>query len=188
MCVLLGGFTLVEARAEGIVVTHASLETDREAEGGWVLSADFDISLTPRVQEAVSRGVTLYFVIDFELHRSRWYWWNEHTVSASQTWRLSYHALTRQYRLSLEGLQLRFNTLEEALRSLTRSRNWRVVEKENIRLGDNYEAQVRMRLDTTLLAKPLQLNAITSSDWNLSSGWKRFGFVPQLSDKAGDSK
>ena len=185
---LLAGLALPSVRAEGIVVTSAQLELDSEADSGWVLAADFDISLTPRVQEAVSRGVTLYFVIDFELHRARWYWWDQQTARASQTWRLSYHALTRQYRLSQEGLQLRFNTLEEALRSLTRSRNWRVVEKEKVGLGNQYEAQVRMRLDTTLLAKPLQFNAITSSDWSLSSNWKRFGFVPQLPEKPSEPK
>lgn len=184
---LLGGL-LSPVYAEGIAITNARLEPDSEAEDGWVLAADFEINLTPRVQEAVSRGVTLYFVLDFELHRARWYWWDEHTVNASQTWRLSYHALTRQYRLSQEGLQLRFNTLEEALRTLTRSRNWRVVEKEKVHLGTEYQAQVRLRLDTTLLAKPLQVNAITNSDWSLSSGWKRFTFVPQLPEKPNEPK
>lgn len=169
---------VTDIRAESIAVTNANLQPDPENDGGWVLSADFDIALTPRVEEAVSHGITLYFVIDFELIRPRWYWWDDHVATTSQIWRLSYHALTRQYRLSLEGLQLHFNSLEDALRSLTHVRNWRVLDKDSVLPGKTYQAQVRIRLDTTLLAKPLQLSAITSSDWNLASEWKYFDFIP----------
>ena len=43
--------------------------------------------------------------------------------------RLSYHALSRQYRLSTGLLQQSFPTLEEALDVLKRVRNWLVVDR-----------------------------------------------------------
>ena len=38
----------------------------------------------------------------------------------------------------------------------------------------DYEAALRMRLDTSLLPKPFQLSALTSRDLHLESGWERF--------------
>jgi hypothetical protein len=32
---------------------------------------------TARLDEAIAKGITLYFVVDFELTRSRWYWLDE---------------------------------------------------------------------------------------------------------------
>src|SRR2546430_10077923 len=43
-------------------------------------------------------GVPLYFRVDFELKRPRWYWVDEKAASKRLQLRLSYHALSRQYR------------------------------------------------------------------------------------------
>ena len=55
-------------------------------------------------------------------------------------------------------------TLEEALNVLKRVRNWRVVDRSLDLSNVEYDAAVRMRLDTTLLPKPFQLSALTSRD------------------------
>ncbi|TAK92342.1 MAG: DUF4390 domain-containing protein [Burkholderiaceae bacterium] len=173
----LGALAAPSAHAEEIRTLDASLTEDPDSEGAWLLKADFDIGLTPKLEEAVSRGVILTFAVDFELIRPRWYWWNEKVISTSQAWRLSYHALTRQYRLSLDGLQLRFATLNQALQALALNRGWRVVSSDTLNPGQSYEARVRMRLDTSLLPKPIQVNALTSNDWSLSSNWHPFKFA-----------
>lgn len=140
---------------------------------GYILSADFRFELNPRLEEAVARGVTLYFVADFELTRNRWYWFDEKVVSRNQTFRLYYHALTRQYRLSTGGLHQSFPTLAEALRMLSRLRNWQVIEgSEKARAGESYDAALRLRLDVTQLPRPFQISALGSKDWNLLSDWK----------------
>lgn len=98
---------------------------------GYVLSADFKFELNPRLEEAVTKGVALYFVADFELTKARWYWLDEKLVSRSQTYRLSYNALTRQYRLSVgSGLHQSFPSLSDALQVLTRLRNWGLSSAE----------------------------------------------------------
>jgi hypothetical protein len=141
---------------------------------GYVLSADFRLELNPRLEEAVTRGVVLYFVADFELTRARWYWLDERLASRSQTYRLSYHALTRQYRLSTGGLHQSFPSLSEATQVLSRLRNWTVVDKneKSVRPGDAYEASLRMRLDVTQLPRPFQISALGNKDWSLGSDWK----------------
>jgi len=138
------------------------------------LDADFAFELTPRLAEVVANGVPLYFRVEFELTRSRWYWFDETAASSRLQLRLSYHALSRQYRLSTGALQQGFPNLEEALDVLKRVRNWLVIER-GTRLADaDYDAAVRMRLDTTLLPKPFQLSALTGRDLQLESSWKRF--------------
>ena len=141
---------------------------------GYVLSADFRLELNPRLEEAVTRGVVLYFVADFELTRARWYWLDEKLASRSQTYRLSYHALTRQYRLSTGGLHQSFPSLSEATQVLSRLRNRTVVDKNEkaVRPGDAYEASLRMRLDVTQLPRPFQISALGNKDWSLGSDWK----------------
>ncbi|MGE5472183.1 MAG: DUF4390 domain-containing protein [Bacteroidota bacterium] len=141
---------------------------------GYVLSADFAFDLNPRLEETVTRGVVLYFVADFELSRPRWYWLDEKVVSRSQTYRLSYHALTRQYRLSTGALHQSFSTLSEALRMLSHLRNWVVIDKgdKTVKVGEPYQAALRLRLDITQLPRPFQISALGNKDWSLASDWK----------------
>jgi hypothetical protein len=159
------------ARADDIEVREAKL---RAVEDGLVLDADFGFELTPRLADVVANGVPLYFLVEFELGRRRWYWLDEKAASKKLQLRLSYHPLSRQYRLSSGLLQQNFASLGEALNVLKRVRNWLVVDRA-IRLADaDYDAAVRMRLDTALLPKPFQLSALTGRDLQLESPWKRF--------------
>ena len=163
--------------ADAIAVRAAQIE--RSAAGdGWSVSADFQLPLPARQEDAINRGVPLYFTIDFELTRPRWYWWNETIVQTSRTYRLSYHALTRQYRLALDGLARSFESLGEALDALSRLRGWKVLEAAQVQDNVEYEARLRMRLDTSLLPMPFQVGAIANRDWTLQAEWKRIRFEP----------
>lgn len=163
------------ARAEEIEVRNAQLVQQEE---GFALNADFAFEFSPRLAEMVANGVPLYFVVEFELTRPRWWWFDDKAAAKRMQLRLSYHALSRQYRLSTGLLQQQFATLEEALHVLRRVRNWPVVDRSAPLVDANYEAAVRMRLDTTLLPKPFQLSALTSRELSLESPWKRFLFRP----------
>jgi hypothetical protein len=163
------------ARAEEIEVRNAQLVPQEE---GVLLNADFAFDFSPRLAEMVANGVPLYFVVEFELTRPRWWWFDDKAAAKRMQLRLSYHALSRQYRLSTGLLQQQFGTLEEALHVLRRVRNWLVVDRSVLLADANHEAAVRMRLDTALLPKPFQLSALTSRDLSLESPWKRFTFRP----------
>jgi hypothetical protein len=123
-------------------------------------------------------------VVDFDLSRSRWYWLDEQVASRSQTYQLSYHALTRQYRLSSGALHQSFTSLDDAQRILSRLRNWQVIDKGVARADQTYFAAVRMRLDLTQMPKTFQVNALANRDWNLSSDWVRWNFTPGESTAA----
>ena len=163
------------ARAEEIEVRNAQLLATEE---GVALNADFVFDFAPRLAEMVANGVPLYFVVEFELTRPRWWWFDEKAVAKRMQQRLSYHAVSRHYRLSTGLLQQQFATLEEALHVLRSVRNWVVIDRSAALADANYEAALRMRLDTTLLPKPFQLSALTSREMNLESSWRRFAFQP----------
>jgi hypothetical protein len=161
--------------AEGIAVTSASIEP---AEDGWNLDAAFDVQFSQRLEEAVNRGVPLYFVVDFELSRPRWFWFDEKPVQLTQTYRISYTPLLRQYRLTVGTVYQNFTRFEEVTRVLSRLRGWHVADKGALKKDQVYQAAVRMRLDTAQLPKPFQLNAIASRDWSLASEWHRWTITP----------
>jgi hypothetical protein len=163
------------ANADEIEITDARLI---QGEDGVALSADFAFDLNPRLAEVVTNGVPLYFVVEFELTRPRWYWFDEKASAKRLQLRLSYHALSRHYRLSTGVLQQNYPTLEEALNVLRRLRNWPVVDRNSSLADANYEAALRMRLDVALLPNPFQLSALTSRELNLESPWRRFVFRP----------
>lgn len=161
--------------AQGIAVTNATIDV---TEDGWQLNADFDVNFSQRLEEAVTRGVPLYFVVEFELSRPRWYWFDEKPVKRSQTYQITYTPLLRQYRLSVGNLYQNFTRFEEVKRVLTRVRNWHVVDKGAITKEGVYQANLRMRLDTGALPKPFQLNTVGSTDWALNSEWHRWNVTP----------
>jgi len=176
------------AYAEGISVNKAEV---RLTEDGYQLSASYDISLTEVMQQALSRGIPLYFVGEFSLIRPRWYWLDQEVFQAEQTIKLSYNVLTRQYRISRGSLFQNFTSLEDALNILARQNSTiipaKLLKKEEgyiaewtewIRRQGNYFAAVRLRLDNTQLPKLLQMNALSGSDWTLNSDWYRWEISP----------
>ena len=174
--VLLLAITLAApaARAEGVDITRASLENTDE---GYKLSLSFSFDLNRSLEDAIIRGVPLYFTTEVEVTRPRWYWFNEKTLSVSQTTRISYNTLTRQYQAAIGGqLQASFSTLDEAMSLVRRPGRWLIAERGVFKPGEVYNLGVRMGLDVARLPKPFQVNALNNSDWRLSSDWKQFTF------------
>lgn len=167
--------------ADRIEVTSAKLALVVEGgEPGVTIDADFDFELPYVLEDAVNRGIALYFVVDFELYRERWYWFDRQLAQRTLTYRLTYSALTRQYRLARGSLALPFDTLAEALATMRRVRGWKVLERGTLRPDEDYRAQLRMRLDTSQLPKPFQINALTNRDWTLASDWRNVNISADL--------
>ncbi|MGE0797807.1 MAG: DUF4390 domain-containing protein [Lautropia sp.] len=159
-----------------IEVVDARLETTGD-DGAVVLSAVFTLSLTQTLRDAVIRGLPLYFLTELQIQRPRWYWFDRSVVSMQTEWRLSYHALTRQFRVASANGSEGFTLLEDALRSMSTIDRLPVARIDRFNPRTVYRVWVRMRLDTTRLPKPFQMTALTDRDWNSESEWKRFDFT-----------
>lgn len=172
---LAGGLLAAPAlHAAEVRIEQAQLEA---TDDGYRLVSAFSFELKRVLEDALNRGVPLYFTTDVELNRPRWYWFDENTVRASHTIRISYNVLTRQYYAAAAGsLRQSFSSLEDALSLVRRPPRWLVADKDALKLGATYQVSLRMRLDVTQLPKPFQVNAMNDSDWRLSSDWKTFTY------------
>jgi hypothetical protein len=148
-------------------------------EKSWALDAQIELELNPTLEQLVNKGVTLHFVTEFQLTKKRWYWMDQKLVDVQRVSKISYQALTNQYRVTLGTFSLTAATLKQALAAVKTIDDWVVIEPGAIDLSQTYQASVRIRLDTNQLAKPFQINAINSKSWNLQSDWYRFDFNPQ---------
>jgi len=163
------------AHADTIGVKSAELLSEDES---YVLNAQFDLAFNPTLEEALQKGVSLYFVLEFELVRPRWYWLDQKLVQMSVPYRLTYNPLTRQYRVTSGLLGQQFDSLDEVEHLLARVVSRSVIRKDALSAGERYEAAVRLRLDVAQLPKPFQINALASRDWSLQSEWFRWSFTP----------
>ncbi len=153
--------------AAGLTVVQASADLD---DTGWiVLSGQVSVSLSPVLVQAIERGVTLSFLSEFSLVRPRWWWWDEERVLVKRLANLTFHPVSRQFRVSVDGAKPQaFADLTEALKACLAVRGWRVVPATE--WSDGLEGRLRLQLDPSALPKALQVTAIASEDWILSSG------------------
>lgn len=159
---------------EGIEFIDAALEATDE---GYRLSSSFNVELTRSLEDALMRGVPLYFALQVEISRPRWYWFDEVSVKATRTIRLSYNVLTQQYRASIDGsLHRNFTKLDDLLALLRRPGRWVVAEPGSLKRDATYSVAVQLALDVSQLPKPIQVSAIASPDWRLASGWAHFNY------------
>lgn len=182
--VLLVWLFAATAYAEGISVNKAEV---RLGENGYQLSASYDINLTYAAQQALTRGIPLYFVGEFALTRSRWYWLDEEIFQGEQTVKFSYNVLTRQYRLSRGALFQNFASFEDALNIIARQSS-ATIPAELMKKDGDYMAAARLRLDIAQLPLPLQVNALTGKDWALNSDWYRWIIRPAEIAVRGEGK
>lgn len=154
------------AQAEGIQIKSFSLAA---ADQHYEMTVDSEIALNATLEQALEKGIVLYFVTKFSLVDSRWYWLNEEVVRGKSRVGLRYYALTRQYHLNLPESSQSFNTLKEALQALGQLRSYPLTVKSDLKQDIEYIASLRIWLDLTRMPKPFQIEALGSSEWNVSS-------------------
>ena len=163
---LLGTLLLASSGSLAQTVELKSLKLERrDAE----LTLEFNTRLTlgPAIEDALQRGVPMYFVASTVVYRNRWYWRDERITRLSRSWRLAYQPLTGSWRVSLVGgLGQGYATLAEALAPLSRVSGWRLLEGEKLEPGERYYVDFSFRLDNSQLPQPMQIDL--GGDWKLS--------------------
>jgi|688.fasta_scaffold228305_2 hypothetical protein len=133
------------------------------------LSLDFAarIHLSRAVEEALQRGVPVYFTAQAQLLRNRWYWRDERVARVQRTWRLAFQPLTSSWRVGFGGLNQTQATLEEALASLSRLSDWKIADLAQVDPDSRHYVEFSFRLDTSQLPGPMQFGLTTQADWTL---------------------
>jgi len=164
LLLLLATLGLPTAQAQGIKL--ASLELHRQ-DGDLSLDFDAPITLPQTVEDALQRGVPVYFVAEAALYRNRWYWRDERVARVQRSWRVAYQPLTSNWRVGFGGFNQSFPTLAEALAVVSRSSRWKIVELSQIDSESRYYLEFSYRLDTTQLPSPMQIGVGAQGDWVL---------------------
>ncbi|MEO5670448.1 MAG: DUF4390 domain-containing protein [Ramlibacter sp.] len=145
---------------------------------GVVLSAAVKFELPPVIDDALDKGIPMFFVAEATLLRDRWYWYDKHIAGASRHMRLSYQPLTRRWRLVVSQLPIgnsglalgqTFDTREEAMAAVQRISHWKIAEAGDIEPDGRYNVDFRFRLDVSQLPRPFQIGAVGQADWNITA-------------------
>jgi len=151
------------ARAQGVELP--SIVAKRQ-DGGVVLDFAANLTLSRAVEEALRRGVPVYFVAEATVKKPRWYWRDERVSHVSRSWRLSYQPLTSAWRVSLGAFSQSYPSLEEALTSVTRIARWRIADS-GVDNADRYYVDFQFYLDQSQLPPVMKLDIATTSEWKL---------------------
>ena len=145
-----------------------------------VVSAQVAFELPVAVEEALLKGVPLFFVNEAEVLRERWYWYDKKIIAAERHLRLAYQPLTRRWRLNVTagagrdaslGLALNqsFDTLAQVLSAIKRVSRWKIADTGDLDTNQKYKVEFRFRLDLNQLPRPFQIGALGQSDWDIAA-------------------
>lgn len=147
-----------------------------------VLNGRLDLALTPKVEEALTKGIRLDVTIDVRLYRKRWFVWNQGRGSWTLHRRIWYHALSGQYLVSASAsdpdARESHGSMLEALKALGALDEVRLPLEGDVPAEGEYSVELRAGLDIEALPTPLRPVAYTSLDWRLNSGWTAWKLAP----------
>jgi len=152
------------------------LRVERTSDGV-ALSVQLDLDLPAGVEDVLLKSVPIYFVMQADVLRERWYWSDQRISRRARTYRLAYQPLTRQWRLSMASgvgpgasldyaLHQNYASLSAALAAMSRLNQWLVADAAQLPAEGTLWVDFRFSLDPALLPRPFQLG-VTSGDWGL---------------------
>ena len=178
VCLLLAPSPSAAAPTE---ITQLRVE---RADDGVYLSANVRFDLTAVVEDALLKGIAIFFVVEADIYRDRWYWSDPRVASAARTLRLAYQPLTGRWRVNIvsglitssSGLRATLNqnyeTLPEALSAIQRLTRWKIADASEIEADANYALELNFRLDLSQLPRPFQIGVAGQRDWTISAQLK----------------
>ena len=154
-----------------------ALSAERGAEG-IVLSAQIRLDLPGQLDDALQKGIPLFFVAEATVLRDRWYWTDKEVSRATRYLRLAYHPLTRRWRLLVSNAPITntgavlgqsFDSREDALAAIERIAGWKITDAAEIDGAPRYTVTLRFRLDLAQLPRPVQIGGFGQEEGSLEA-------------------
>ena len=174
-CIFLLCFSQTVRAAE---LTQFSVE---RAEDGIYLSAVVRFELSAVVEDALLKGIPMFFVAEADIYMNRWYWADRRVTSATRTIRLAYQPLTRRWRVNIVSgliknsvglratLNQNYDTLPEALSAVQRLSRWRIADNNEVEPDVAYKLEFSFNRDLSQLPRPFQIGVAGQKDWTISA-------------------
>jgi hypothetical protein len=167
------------ASAQAAPAEVSQFNLDRTPEGIF-MSAIVRFELPQPVEDALLKGIPMFFVAEADVLRVRWYWIDKKVLTAERHMRLAFQPLTRRWRLNVASgpitnnslgvaLNQSFETLPEALAAVQHLPRWKIAEAADTDLEAQYKVDFRFRLDISQLPRPFQIGALGQADWDVSA-------------------
>lgn len=158
-------------------VSVQDLKFERQ-DGALYMSAEWQFEMSAALEDALLKGVTLYFVTEVDVRQERWYFYNQRVARAERHVRVFYQPLTRRWRVNVSpqpfnvsglGMSLAqsYDSLSEVMQVVRRITPWRIANMSDVSMDAKPSVSISLRLDLTQLPRPLQIGAAGHSDWNL---------------------
>jgi hypothetical protein len=179
LCVVWVGMNVARA-SEARILRIEPLPQD----GQLTMDLDVGLELTRSVLEVAEHGVPLYFTYDVQITAPRWWWFDKVLVQTTLSRRLIYNNLTQQWRVATGDLFLPAASQEDALQVIKQIRGWPIAPVDRFEPDVKYEGKVRIRLDTSQMARPLQLDVRNRGAWSMTSPWAPFDFSIRRAEAA----
>jgi hypothetical protein len=177
LCLALGLMLTGVAQANTPVELQG-LKLDRQ-DAALYMSGTWQFELPSTLEEALLKGITLYFVTEVEISQERWYFFNQRVAYAERHARLFYQPLTRRWRVNVSpqafnvsglGVSLgqSYDTAEDAINAVRRIAQWRIANATDYNPDAKQSLSINFKLDLKQLPRPLQIGAAGQSDWNIT--------------------
>ncbi len=178
-CLYLCGLLLVAGLAQAQNTMEASQLQVERSEDEVLVSAQVQFELPTAVEDALQKGVPLFFVSEAEILRERWYWYDKKVGAAERHLRLAFQPLTRRWRLTVTsgaakggslGLSLNqsFETLAQALTTIKRVSRWKIADTADLDASLRYRVEYRFKLDLGQLPLPFLIGTLGQADWDVA--------------------
>ena len=140
------------------------------------LSTQLQFELPPVVEDALTKGIPLSFVMVADVLRERWYWYDKRLATAQRHFRLAYQPLSRRWRLNVStggnavGLTLSqsYDTLGQAFAAIKRVSKWKIADVAELDGAPRCRVEYRFKLDLSQLPRPFQLGAVGPTEWDIT--------------------
>lgn len=137
------------------------------------------------VIDALRRGIPMNFIMQAQVLKPRWYWWDKSVHTTTRSSRVAYQPLTRQWRISastvssdevvgLTALHQHVDTLDTALALISRVKHWRIAsasmlgDAQGAKEASDIQVRFTFKLDLSALPRPFQIGVTDNPDWSLN--------------------
>jgi Domain of unknown function (DUF4390) len=170
------GISAAQAQSQAEIAQFRAERQDEEI----FVSAEVQFELPSTVEDALLRGIPMYFLAELDILRDRWYWYDKKVATAQRSMRLAYQPLTRTWRVNAaqgasvagsQGLTLNqsFENLRQALAVIKRISRWKVADTTDLDGGVKHHVDFRFKLDLSQLPRPFQIGALGQTGWDISA-------------------
>ncbi len=175
------GLALALGQGQASAATDITQLRVERGDDGVYLSAMVRFDLPSVVEDTLLKGIPLFFVVEAEIYRDRWYWTDRQVVNVARTLRLAYQPLTRRWRINIASgplnnsaglrasLNQNYDSLSEALAAIQRVARWRIAEMSDLDPAAGHSLRFSFRLDVSQLPRPFQIGIAGQQEWQISA-------------------